>query len=53
MLPPGAGRGWCAGLRVMALDGVHLDLPDTADNVAEFGRSVTVSRTARSRRPDW
>lgn len=39
MLPPGAGRGWCAGLRVMALDGVHLDLPDTADNVAEFGRS--------------
>jgi len=53
MLPPGAGRGWCAGLRVMALDGVHLDLPDTADNVAEFGRSVTVSRTARSRRPEW
>jgi hypothetical protein len=39
MLPAGAGRGWYAGLRVMAIDGVHLDLPDTADNVAEFGRS--------------
>lgn len=39
MLGPGAGRGWLAGWRVMALDGVILDLPDTADNVKHFGRS--------------
>lgn len=39
MLPAGGGRGWYAGLRVMAIDGVMLDLPDTAENVEHFGRS--------------
>jgi hypothetical protein len=39
MLPGGAGRGWYAGLRVMALDGVIIDVPDTAENVAAFGRT--------------
>lgn len=39
MLPAGAGRGWYAGLRVMALDGLIIDVPDTAENVAEFGRT--------------
>jgi len=39
MLPMGSGRGWYAGLRVMALDGVILDVPDTAENVAAFGRT--------------
>lgn len=39
MLPAGNGRGWYAGLRVMALDGVIIDVPDTAENVAEFGRT--------------
>jgi Insertion element 4 transposase N-terminal/Transposase DDE domain len=38
MLPAG-GRGWFAGLRVMAVDGLFLDVPDTAENVAEFGRT--------------
>jgi hypothetical protein len=38
MLPTGGGgRGWYAGLRVMALDGLILDVPDTAENVAAFG----------------
>jgi Insertion element 4 transposase N-terminal/Transposase DDE domain len=32
---PGA---WYQGFRVMALDGVVLDVPDTPDNDAEFGR---------------
>jgi hypothetical protein len=39
MLSPGSERGWFASWRVMALDGVHLDLPDTADNAERFGRS--------------
>jgi len=40
MLPTGGGgRGWYAGLRVMALDGLFLDVPDTAENVAAFGRT--------------
>ena len=39
MLPEGSGRGWFASYRVMALDGVHLDMPDTAANVEQFGRS--------------
>lgn len=39
MLEPGTGRGWLGPWRVMALDGVILDLPDTADNVERFGRS--------------
>jgi hypothetical protein len=39
ILPAGGGRGWYASLRVMALDGVIIDVPDTAENVAEFGRT--------------
>jgi hypothetical protein len=39
MLPLGTGCGWFASYRVMALDGVHLDLADTAENVERFGRS--------------
>jgi hypothetical protein len=39
MLPTDGGRGWSAGLRVMALDGLILDVPDTAENVAAFGRT--------------
>ena len=39
MLPAQGGRGWYAGLRVMALDGVIIDVADTAENVAAFGRT--------------
>jgi hypothetical protein len=39
MLPLGSGPGWFASWRVMALDGVMLDLPDTADDIERFGRS--------------
>ncbi|MFE3732969.1 transposase domain-containing protein, partial [Nocardia sp. NPDC059154] len=35
---PGA---WLAGQRVMAIDGVQMDVPDTPDNEAEFGRGRT------------
>lgn len=42
---PLAGAGtpgaWLADLRVMAIDGVQLDVPDTADNDDEFGRSAS------------
>ena len=41
---PLAGAGtpgaWLGDLRVMAIDGVQLDIPDTADNDAEFGRGA-------------
>src|SRR5689334_8598035 len=30
---------WCRGLRVMAIDGLVLDVPATDDNDTEFGRS--------------
>jgi len=39
MTEPDAGVGWFRGWRVMALDGVVLDLPDTPENTAVFGRS--------------
>ncbi|WP_155240421.1 transposase domain-containing protein [Nocardia seriolae] len=35
---PGA---WLAGLRVMAIDAVEMDVPDTGDNEAVFGRRRT------------
>jgi len=42
---PVAGRGtrgaWLGSRRLMAVDGFMLDVPDTADNVAEFGRLST------------
>lgn len=41
---PLAGAGtpgaWLGDLRVMAIDGVQLDIPDTADNDHEFGRGA-------------
>lgn len=37
MAPAGLPGAWCAGRRVMAVDGTNVDLPDTTDNVAEFG----------------
>lgn len=35
--PPGLPGGWCAGRRVMAVDGTNVDLAETAENVTEFG----------------
>jgi Insertion element 4 transposase N-terminal len=39
MTAAGSGRGWYAGRRVLALDGVIIDVPDTAENADEFGRT--------------
>jgi hypothetical protein len=36
---PGAASAFVGGLRVIAVDGVVLDVPDTPDNAAEFGYS--------------
>ena len=36
---PGAASAFIAGRRVVAIDGVVLDVPDTAENAAEFGYS--------------
>jgi hypothetical protein len=38
MARAGTRGAWCCGLRVMAVDGVVLDVPDTPANDAEFGR---------------
>jgi len=47
---PLAGAGtpgaWLADLRVMAIDGVQLDIPDTADNDDEFGRGSSLGLDA-------
>lgn len=43
---PGTPGAWLAGLRVMAIDGVQLDIPDTADNEDEFGRGVSLGLDA-------
>ena len=47
---PLAGAGtpgaWLGDLRVMAIDGVQLDVPDTADNEDEFGRGVSLGLDA-------
>jgi hypothetical protein len=37
MAQPGTRGAWCHGLRVMAIDGLVLDVPDTAANDEEFG----------------
>ncbi|BBY58879.1 hypothetical protein MSAR_20150 [Mycolicibacterium sarraceniae] len=57
---PLAGAGtpgaWLGDLRVMAIDGVQLDVPDTADNEDAFGRGVSQAwtpPTRRSRCSDW
>jgi transposase IS4-like protein/DDE family transposase len=39
MARPGTRGAWFHGLRVMAIDGLVLDMPDTPDNDEEFGRS--------------
>ena len=39
MARPGTRGAWCYGLRVMAIDGLVLDVADTPDNDKEFGRS--------------
>jgi hypothetical protein len=36
---PGTTGGWFYGWRVMAVDGVVVDVPDTAENLKEFARS--------------
>lgn len=36
---PGTRGGWFHGRRLMAIDGVVLDVPDTPANLAEFGKS--------------
>src|SRR3546814_5676891 len=47
---PLAGAGtpgaWLGDLRVMAIDGVLLDIPDTADNDHEFGRGARLGDLA-------
>lgn len=40
MAGPGSPVAWYNELRVMAVDGVVLDVPDTPANAEEFGRSV-------------
>jgi hypothetical protein len=51
---PLAGAGtpgaWLGDLRVMAIDGVQLDVPDTADNEDAFGRGVSQGLDAPTRR---
>jgi hypothetical protein len=39
MARPGTRGAWFHGLRVMAIDGLVLDVADTPDNAKEFGRS--------------
>jgi hypothetical protein len=39
MARAGTRGAWCVGLRVMAIDGLVLDVPDTSDNDEAFGRS--------------
>ena len=36
---PAGRRAWIRGWRVMALDGVIIDMPDTRENAAAFGRT--------------
>lgn len=41
---PGAPGAWLGARRLMAIDGVKLDVPDTAANVAGFGRPGGLTR---------
>ena len=43
---PGAASAFIAGRRVVAIDGVVLDVPDTAENDAEFVNAA-VANTVR------
>ncbi|WP_157121816.1 IS4 family transposase [Nocardia miyunensis] len=38
---PGTPGAWLAGRRMMAVDGVQMDVPDTEDNEEVFGRGKT------------
>jgi hypothetical protein len=48
----GTRGAWLRGLRVMAIDGLVLDVPATPDNAKEFARA-TPPRPARSPRSGW
>jgi hypothetical protein len=39
MARPGTRSAWFHGLRVMAIDGLVLNVPDTPNNNEQFGRS--------------
>ncbi|MGB8384780.1 MAG: IS4 family transposase [Dermatophilaceae bacterium] len=41
---PGTPGAWLSGRRLMAIDGVMLDLPDTADNIGEYPKAVGGTR---------
>jgi hypothetical protein len=41
---PGTKGAWLAGRRLMAVDGFLLDVPDTVENSAEFGRATSGER---------
>lgn len=47
---PGTIGAWFHGLRVMAVDGVVLDVPDTPDNLAAFAKAGTRTST-RTKQP--
>ena len=46
MARPGTRGAWFHGLRVMAIDGLVLDVPATPDNDKEFGRSGNDTTTS-------
>jgi hypothetical protein len=43
---PGTRGAWFHGRRIMAVDGVVLDVPDTDNNRKEFGKHVTSAATS-------
>jgi hypothetical protein len=47
---PGTRGAWFHGLRLMAIDGLVLDVPDTPDSDEAFGRSGNEQTPARSLR---
>jgi hypothetical protein len=42
----GTKGAWLGSRRLMAVDGFYLDVADTADNEAEFGRSTNGPKSA-------
>jgi hypothetical protein len=44
---------FCSGMRLVAIDLMCLDLPDTEENAAEFGYPGNEAARGRSRRPHW
>jgi hypothetical protein len=53
MARAGTRGSWFRGLRVMAIDGLMLDVPDTPANDEEFGRSGNDTTPARSPSSGW